>query len=196
MPRGIPKKPRSPRPETSLGLVKPVARIEDKLDRLIEAQTALIQALNEVLVRASTTAAAANTPLKPFAGFGGADQAMGKPGSIFVPRGTLAEAGAGGVHALPQPSLDNAARLAGPLGEVDLDAPIEGDVALDPVASLYDELASYTEEDETPPPPLDEAELWGKRLHTWRANRLWMPDWGPRPGQPDCQVPPYLMNGR
>lgn len=66
----------------------------------------------------------------------------------------------------------------------------------DPVEALYAELAEMQEEDDQPPPPMAEAELWQRRMDTWRGARLWLEDWGPRPGQAGCQAPSYLMNGR
>jgi hypothetical protein len=34
-------------------------------------------------------------------------------------------------------------------------------------------------------------ELWERRVATYQENRLWVPSWGPRPGQPGCRAPDY-----
>ena len=40
----------------------------------------------------------------------------------------------------------------------------------------------------------DEEIQWRARLRGWRESRLWMPGWGPRPGERGCQVPGRLLD--
>lgn len=42
------------------------------------------------------------------------------------------------------------------------------------------------EEDEPPAPPSD-IDVWVRRLQTYQETKMWMPDWGPLPGQPGYQ---------
>lgn len=175
MPRGIPKA-KSPTPR--LG----IAKLEAKVDKLIQANAALIAALTElvtkvnhpVMVTGNEVADLRPGPMKP--------PQYGAPGDV-VARSSASGAEAWGTYQREITKQQTAAA--------------EDDPNADPVQAMYDELASYAEEDETPPPPPDEAELWSKRLNRWRGQKLWMPAWGPRPGQDGCQVPPYLMgNGQ
>ena len=32
-------------------------------------------------------------------------------------------------------------------------------------------------------------EPWQQRIDSWRASRFWLPQWGPRPGDPGCWAP-------
>lgn len=34
---------------------------------------------------------------------------------------------------------------------------------------------------------------WPQRMAGWRKSKFWIPDWGPRPGEPDCRVPKELL---
>lgn len=34
---------------------------------------------------------------------------------------------------------------------------------------------------------------WALRLRLWTSKKLWMPLWGPQPGQPGCQAPPWML---
>lgn len=72
----------------------------------------------------------------------------------------------------------------------------EPDAPFDPLADMALELAEMAAEDEEPPPPPDDDEVWERRLRLYHANRLWLPDWGPRPGQDGCQAPYELVQGR
>ena len=65
--------------------------------------------------------------------------------------------------------------------------------AADPVSDMTAELAEYADEDDEPPPPPDEYDLWTQRLGMFRTNGLWMPAWGPRPGQEGCEAPHELL---
>ncbi len=80
-----------------------------------------------------------------------------------------------------------------PPGEPD-PPPVEDETEEGPY-DLASELAAMQEEDETPPPPPDEWETWRKRLNLFHANRLWLPAWGPRPGQAGCGAPHEMLNG-
>jgi hypothetical protein len=64
----------------------------------------------------------------------------------------------------------------------------------DPMADLRAELAEMAAEDDEPPPAPDEVEVWERRLTTYRSLRLWVPSWGPRPGQEGCLVPYELLS--
>lgn len=64
----------------------------------------------------------------------------------------------------------------------------------DPMAHMASEFAEMAAElDEIPPPP-DETEVWEGRLNLYRGSRMWLPDWGPRPGQDGCLAPPGLLS--
>jgi hypothetical protein len=47
-----------------------------------------------------------------------------------------------------------------------------------------------------PPQPfeVDPGELWGPRLSLYLRRKLWMPEWGERPGQIGCAAPEWLLN--
>jgi hypothetical protein len=47
-----------------------------------------------------------------------------------------------------------------------------------------------------PPRPfeVDPGELWGPRLSLYLRRKLWMPEWGARPGQMGCAAPEWLLN--
>lgn len=191
MPRGTPNKPR---PSFSLGLVKPMGRVEDMVILLAEAvakltvaQTAMMQLMVERETKAHApvprgTALLVGRERTPTLGqfdphdFGNSVEIA----EIAIPDGIALNSVA---HPGSEPILGISQ---------DDDAPADDD----PVSALYSELADYNDEDEIPPPPLEESELWGKRLDAWRGAKLWMPAWGPRPGQDGCNVPPYLMTGR
>lgn len=34
---------------------------------------------------------------------------------------------------------------------------------------------------------------WPLRLNAFRTHGTWLTDWGPKPGEPDCQIPPHLL---
>jgi hypothetical protein len=36
-------------------------------------------------------------------------------------------------------------------------------------------------------------EPWQQRLDSWRNSRFWLPQWGPKPTEPGCFVPPALL---
>jgi hypothetical protein len=57
------------------------------------------------------------------------------------------------------------------------------------------ELAEDVEE--VPPPPDANGmwDLWERRLGLYQSSRLWQPAWGPRPGQPGCEVPAGMLGG-
>ena len=40
----------------------------------------------------------------------------------------------------------------------------------------------------------DEEIQWRARLRGWRESRLWLPGWGPPPGQKGCQVPSRFLD--
>lgn len=66
------------------------------------------------------------------------------------------------------------------------DEPEDGAFNASLAADLADEI------DELPPPP-DETQTWRTRLGLFRRNRMWLPDWGPRPDQSGCRAPPELL---
>lgn len=37
---------------------------------------------------------------------------------------------------------------------------------------------------------------WELRLRGWLRSRFWLPQWGPKPSEPGCFVPPALLAGR
>lgn len=37
------------------------------------------------------------------------------------------------------------------------------------------------------------AEPWHQRMKMWKDSGIWLPMWGPKPGQPDCRVPASLL---
>jgi len=45
----------------------------------------------------------------------------------------------------------------------------------------------------TQPFEVGPAWLWGQRLTLWQRWRMWVPEWGPRPGQEGCLAPDYLL---
>lgn len=67
--------------------------------------------------------------------------------------------------------------------------------AFDPMSDMAQELAEMAAEDDEPPPPPDEWEVWERRLTLFRGQRMWLPDWGPLPGQDGCLVPYEMLNG-
>lgn len=210
MPKGIPNKPRAPmgRPGFS--------RLESKVDKLIEAHAALIAALTELVAKVNNPVMVATANMRPPQyGSTGSLAPAGSPASraewaAYYREITQQQTAAASQplvyeNASAPPSEHNLGEIhetpAKPFEPVRWEDDEIGDAEpvqdADPVQAMYDELASYAEEDETPPPPPDEAELWSKRLNRWRGQKLWMLAWGPRPGQEGCQVPPYLMgNGR
>lgn len=40
----------------------------------------------------------------------------------------------------------------------------------------------------------DEEIQWRARLRGWRESRLWLPGWGPQPGQKGCMVPSRFLD--
>lgn len=41
--------------------------------------------------------------------------------------------------------------------------------------------------------PVAPAEDWFGRIAVWRESRTWSPQWGPKPGEAGCKVPPELL---
>ena len=41
---------------------------------------------------------------------------------------------------------------------------------------------------------MDPAELWAPRLDLYLRRKMWMPGWGPRPGQVGCAAPKQLLD--
>ena len=41
---------------------------------------------------------------------------------------------------------------------------------------------------------LDEGDRWKARVRSWLKSRFWLPDWGPRPNEPDCWAPPSALS--
>jgi hypothetical protein len=39
-------------------------------------------------------------------------------------------------------------------------------------------------------------DLWRDRLAVFTEQGAWLAAWGPRPGEPDCRVPPYPSAGK
>lgn len=37
------------------------------------------------------------------------------------------------------------------------------------------------------------SEPWPQRMDSWRKKRIWLPMWGPRPGETGCRVPKILL---
>jgi len=58
---------------------------------------------------------------------------------------------------------------------------------------LVEELQELSEEDELPPPPLEDYEIWEPRLKMFYRDKMWSPTWGARPGQEGCEAPPDLI---
>lgn len=88
-------------------------------------------------------------------------------------------------------------RTGGPIPPTGANAPEpepEEDTPTDfGLASLLDELTEMAEEDDIPPPPPDEVDVWERRISTYRRTRMWMPDWGPLPGQEGCRAPAEVL---
>lgn len=77
-------------------------------------------------------------------------------------------------------------------------APVVGEDAADPdrydVRSLYAELAELEDREEVlSPDEVPLSRIWQPRLQLWAEQRMWMPDWGPRPGQEGCEVPAEFL---
>ena len=47
----------------------------------------------------------------------------------------------------------------------------------------------------TRPFEIDPVELWAPRLDLYLQRKMWMPGWGPRPGQLGCAAPEWLLDG-
>jgi hypothetical protein len=45
----------------------------------------------------------------------------------------------------------------------------------------------------TQPFLVDPVEMWTPRLDLYARARMWMPEWGPRPGQVGCSAPEELL---
>jgi len=44
--------------------------------------------------------------------------------------------------------------------------------------------------------PIDaKTKEWNFRMKCWRESNLWMTSWGPKPGEPHCEVPRHLLAG-
>lgn len=153
-----------------------LARMDAKLDALGPAVAALLQA-----TQALTGATAALLQIK-------AHPLIQIPSARSpVPRGTL-DAEEPPLAPLPDGAVLDYALLDDP-------GPPQAVAQDDYAAQLAAELAEYAEEDETPPPP-DEIGLWRRRLQMWASHKMWQEDWGPKPGQDGCLVPPALIMGR
>lgn len=64
------------------------------------------------------------------------------------------------------------------------------------LAATTAELAEYAAEDEViaaTPVEVPLERLWEPRLKLYRQNRMWLPEWGERPGQPGCACPEWLL---
>lgn len=69
---------------------------------------------------------------------------------------------------------------------------------LDPVAEMTEELADLDDgpaQQPLPPPP-SPLRLWGPRLDLYQRGKMWLPEWGPRPGQAGCAAPERLLEER
>jgi hypothetical protein len=76
-------------------------------------------------------------------------------------------------------------------------------VARSPAPAAYDpgvwdemagEIAAEDEEAVSAVAPAGvEDRLWEGRLAFHRANRMWVPEWGPEPGKDGCLVPGWLL---
>lgn len=64
----------------------------------------------------------------------------------------------------------------------------------DPQAFREAALAELYEDEEIPPPP-DDDDVWRRRAAMFLQNKLWLPEWGPRPGQDGCRVPIEYLRG-
>lgn len=51
------------------------------------------------------------------------------------------------------------------------------------LGAMQQEFADMQAEEDLPPPPPDEIDVWVKRIDTWKQTKMWMPNWGPTPGQ-------------
>lgn len=63
-------------------------------------------------------------------------------------------------------------------------------------SALMAELAEYDAEDEqiaATPVEVPPERLWGPRLSLYRQQKMWLAEWGPRPGQLGCECPDWLL---
>jgi hypothetical protein len=101
------------------------------------------------------------------------------------------------VSAEPSSSLGPLGEYAGSQGRSHQRA--ERDEALGAVggpAEIVEDEPQGVEPTGEPPRPfeVDPGELWGPRLSLYLRRKLWMPDWGARPGQIGCAAPEWLLN--
>ena len=92
-------------------------------------------------------------------------------------------------HVVPAPS--SAASIEALNGAPD-DSKVTDSIA----SAMTAELAEYDAEDEaiaTTPIEKSPQELWEPRLQMWRQARMWLGEWGGRPGQADCIVPEEIL---
>lgn len=55
---------------------------------------------------------------------------------------------------------------------------------------MLGDLAALSEvEEPLAPEEISEERVWRPRMDAWVNSRIWVPDWGGRPGQSDCNVP-------
>ena len=41
--------------------------------------------------------------------------------------------------------------------------------------------------------PVDRSAVWRPRLEMWSKSQTWLSSWGPKPGEPHCEVPKGLL---
>jgi hypothetical protein len=66
-------------------------------------------------------------------------------------------------------------------------------------AALLAQLESMAQDDGDPDddpavPHETGDDMWGQRLQMFMSNRMWLPDWGPRPDQEGCKAPEHLLD--
>ncbi len=191
-----------------------ITALTEQVTRLVEAQTQMAEAIARLVNPDPVRATAAMKPppgslaaaldrsnprqvqsLDPEWGAYSEAQRLQHVDTAVVPRGT----GAALMESFRQTAVEVDQRAYAPEPEIELPDGSTGYSSLaDQMAQeLAEESAWDAEELEpAPPPPPDNHALWQRRLSSWRGSRLWMPEWGPRPGQEGCKAPASMLNGR
>ena len=152
--------------------------VDKKLDALIGAQTKLIEALDELIVKLSNPLVAAQMV------HAAASDERARELPAGNPVGTSREA------QLEEPAPEIEAQQSSQPTPPERDVlHFNGPATPDSYDDMVNEFTAMADELEEPPPPPDETQVWDLRLRVFRRANVWDPSWGPRPGQDGCRVP-------
>ncbi len=165
------------------------------LDRLTQEVTRLVEAQREMTAKLGLLLTQPMVRVEPPVRATAAMQPVFNmpPTGHTVPHGT----GAALMESFRQTAVEIDQQRSAYTDYIEDESPPPSSLAAQMAQELAEEAAWDAEEPEpAPPPPPDNHALWQRRLSSWRGSRLWMPEWGPRPGQEGCKAPASMLNGR